>query len=86
VKGFGQAGSGTPRERETVANDPNRTGAIREQNTRGVGRAHGTHKAEKPQGRRIAIAGRSSGLWRNLAKIARIETSKRDGLKAGCLR
>jgi len=32
VKGFGQAGSGTPRGRETVANDPDRAGVNRDSN------------------------------------------------------
>jgi len=32
VIGFGQTGSGTPRERETVANDPDRAGVNRDLN------------------------------------------------------
>jgi len=63
VKGFDQAGSGTPRERETVANDPDRAGVNRD-NKRAAWAERTTHTRRK--NRRDGACSRESDLRRNL--------------------
>jgi len=65
VKGFGQAGSGTPRERETVANDLDRTGVNRD-NNRSAWAGRTTHTRRK--NRRDDVCSRESDLRRNLGR------------------
>jgi len=80
VKGFGQAGSGTPRERETVANDLDRAGVNRDNNR--AARAERTIHTRRKNRRDEACSGKSD-LRRNLVYAG--ATSKRDGPKAGRL-
>lgn len=63
VIGFGQAGSGTPRERETVANDLDRTGVKRDNN-----RAAWAERTiyTRRKNRRDNACSRKSDLRRNL--------------------
>jgi len=80
VKGFDQSGSGTPRERETVANDPDRAGVNRD-NNRAAWAGRTMHTRRK--NRKDDVCSRKSdsgGIW-NAAGA----TLKRDGPKAGCL-
>jgi len=63
VKGFDQAGSGTPRERETVANDPDRAGVKRD-NKRAAWAGRTMHTRRK--NRRDGACSRESDLRRNL--------------------
>lgn len=65
VKGFGQAGSGTPRERETVANDLDRTGVNRD-NNRAAWAERTRHTRRK--NRRDGVYSRESDLRRNLER------------------
>jgi hypothetical protein len=80
VIGFGQAGSGTPRERETVANDLDRAGVKRD-NNRAAWAERTNHTRRK--NRRDNACSRKSDLRRNLVYAG--ATSKRDGPKAGRL-
>lgn len=63
VKGFGQAGSGTPRERETVANDLDRAGVNRD-----INRAAWAERTicTRRKNRRGNACSRKSDLRRNL--------------------
>jgi len=63
VIGFGQAGSGTPRERETVANDLDRAGVKRD-NNRAAWAERTMHTRRK--NRRDEACSRKSDLRRNL--------------------
>jgi hypothetical protein len=63
VKGFGQAGSGTPRERETVANDLDRAGVKRD-NNRSAWAERTIYTRRK--NRRDDACSRESDLRRNL--------------------
>lgn len=76
VIGFGQMGSGTPRERETVANDPDRTGVNRDTNRAAwAGRTVDTRR----KNRRDGAGSRESDLRRNLEGKRNVEAGWSEG-------
>lgn len=81
MKGFGQAGSGTPRERETVANDLDRAGVKRD-NNRAAWAERTRHTRRK--NRRDDACSRESDLRRNLDRGRRnVEAGWSQGWQPG---